>query len=797
MEEQKYYTIILRHDTSTKWLIENPILSLGEYGVEDDTHRMKRGNGIDKWSDLPFEHFGLENMISFENIVGEVNDNEKLKTEFDSKVSVTAFNSTSNKTVSGISILSSNENIASIKKILTDVSTGNTNITILNINSSNNSIIGNVSPQADGTMLLDLKANITINGNEVLDGNNINLDGKIINVDDEAIPKVSIKTMFDAVNAKIANKVDKSTNSEIIYGTDKLGNPTEYDINNFGKVNTVNNTKPDENKNIQLDATLINIDKNSEVSIKSAIDDINDTTSELESTINNLSKQITDGSTEVVDSLPDLAEAKINKLYLVPSNDYIQAFVINKEKTEYVKLEDDSKLMKILNGAIGNIPQITEQGELIDSNISASEILQHKDISTVIQSEDNTDNTIPSTKAVSTFVLNKFAEIAGGLVYKGALDATNPSSNPNWENAQQGYFFKIGTAGTIDTIEFAAGDSLYLNTSVTGTPTHTDFDKISNVEITVIDNLLSSDSMAALSANQGRILKELIDTFKITDIDDSSSIKVSRNERKNISLNVELSKEQGNKLAIKNDGLYVPSTTNISDIDDASDALLPTEKAVREAIIQSEEETKQNIESAISDLDMNSVVRYDTDNDLSAKSDINIKVNKKLNMLDESDTKHSVIGADFTSNTLNVGNSDLKLEVYSSERPKVKTATSENGESIAYLSDIKDTAGIPVLKGTIEEPIILDNLALGVYVLEGITIKNTSNNNSFDLPKRVYNFYMTQDMTVLWDENPYDHSVYSVTFKNQGQPSLSNYNVVTLDELNQRLETLSVDGGEF
>ena len=38
-EEKVYYTIILRHDTSTNWMMNNPILALSEYGVEDDTHR--------------------------------------------------------------------------------------------------------------------------------------------------------------------------------------------------------------------------------------------------------------------------------------------------------------------------------------------------------------------------------------------------------------------------------------------------------------------------------------------------------------------------------------------------------------------------------------------------------------------------------------------------------------------------------------------------------------------------------------------------------------------------------------
>ena len=59
MEEQ-FYTIVLRHDTSTLWLVNDPILSLGEYGVEDDTHKVKRGDGESKWSELTYEDLFIE-----------------------------------------------------------------------------------------------------------------------------------------------------------------------------------------------------------------------------------------------------------------------------------------------------------------------------------------------------------------------------------------------------------------------------------------------------------------------------------------------------------------------------------------------------------------------------------------------------------------------------------------------------------------------------------------------------------------------------------------------------------------
>lgn len=56
--------IIPRHDTSSNWVLNDTILSDGEYGVEDDTHRVKRGNGTDKWSDLDYETFGIEHLMT-------------------------------------------------------------------------------------------------------------------------------------------------------------------------------------------------------------------------------------------------------------------------------------------------------------------------------------------------------------------------------------------------------------------------------------------------------------------------------------------------------------------------------------------------------------------------------------------------------------------------------------------------------------------------------------------------------------------------------------------------------------
>lgn len=46
--------IIQRHDTSTNWTSVNPVLSLGEMGIETDTNKFKFGDGVTTWSELAY-----------------------------------------------------------------------------------------------------------------------------------------------------------------------------------------------------------------------------------------------------------------------------------------------------------------------------------------------------------------------------------------------------------------------------------------------------------------------------------------------------------------------------------------------------------------------------------------------------------------------------------------------------------------------------------------------------------------------------------------------------------------------
>jgi len=47
-------TIQLRRDTAANWTAADPILAIGELGIELDSGQVKIGNGIDVWSTLPY-----------------------------------------------------------------------------------------------------------------------------------------------------------------------------------------------------------------------------------------------------------------------------------------------------------------------------------------------------------------------------------------------------------------------------------------------------------------------------------------------------------------------------------------------------------------------------------------------------------------------------------------------------------------------------------------------------------------------------------------------------------------------
>ena len=47
-------TIQIKRGTSADWLAANPVLALGELGLETDTNKLKAGNGTSSWYELQY-----------------------------------------------------------------------------------------------------------------------------------------------------------------------------------------------------------------------------------------------------------------------------------------------------------------------------------------------------------------------------------------------------------------------------------------------------------------------------------------------------------------------------------------------------------------------------------------------------------------------------------------------------------------------------------------------------------------------------------------------------------------------
>lgn len=138
---------------------------------------------------------------------------------------------------------------------------------------------------------------------------------------------------------------------------------------------------------------------------------------------------------------------------------------------------------------------------------------------TIVGLSDGVDVSSPATvaqlNAQKDFLIALFGS---GLQYMGVLDASNATA---FEAAahNKGEFYKIQVSGTLLTQAVNVGDMIIVNKAVSaGAMVLADIDIIDNTEsadilrvINIQDTLLSQSAVLPLSANQGYILKGLID----------------------------------------------------------------------------------------------------------------------------------------------------------------------------------------------------------------------------------------------------------------------------------------------
>ncbi len=307
MEENQLYTIILRHDTSSQWMVNDPILALGEYGVEDDTHRVKRGDGQTKWSELTYDTFGLEYMLTFENIRGDVTDNKSLQEALNQKLSVDTFEDSNNSVITSITLKEETGKIGRITKVSKNVKFNNTVTNYIDIISKDNSINGIWSIDNDGVNILNLQAVSSVENyapykeykiNQLCFYNNglyrciethiatpdldktkwitlssLNASDINFNPGSTSLKSKTVKNALQELSNKVDAKVEQTTQPNKIYGTNGKGEQILLSKDDLGKVDSVNNINPDENKNVTIEAKDIQYDsENSTLNVKQAID---------------------------------------------------------------------------------------------------------------------------------------------------------------------------------------------------------------------------------------------------------------------------------------------------------------------------------------------------------------------------------------------------------------------------------------------------------------------------------------------------------------------------------------------
>lgn len=294
MEEENIYSIILRHDTSTQWMVNDPILALSEYGVEDDTHRVKRGNGESKWSELLYEDFGLSYLLTFDNISGDAKENQSLKEALNERVSKDTFKDVGNGVITGLNVVAENGFIGKITKRTTDVSSSATSLTNMYIVSNDHSIQGYWTVDELGAQILDLRGNTTIEdytpghmyySDQMCFHNNklyraianftatetfnaeqwviiTSLLASDIKYDNKTsgLESKTVKDAIDELQDLDNEKLQKTKRANKVYGTSESGEQYLYDLEELRKVDTVNGAKADAGRNVQIDGTMINVD---------------------------------------------------------------------------------------------------------------------------------------------------------------------------------------------------------------------------------------------------------------------------------------------------------------------------------------------------------------------------------------------------------------------------------------------------------------------------------------------------------------------------------------------------------
>lgn len=785
-EDKKVYTIILRHDTSTNWMINNPILTLGEYGVEDDTHRVKRGNGEDSWENLTYEHFGLEYLVSYANLLGDIEDNTALKEALDAKMSTDIFEDTDNTVVVGIKARSEDGKIGRFTKTTKNVISKSLNENSLVILSNDKTIQGVWNVDDTGARILDLKsvAKIDIfqpNGKYMKDqlcvyGNKIYRARKdftaedIFNIEDWILLTSTIASdilfehnsglvvannVQDAIDevAKIANtKLTKTNEINKVYGTDKNGNQILYDKDSLRTVDTVNGVTADQNKNIQIDASDINYDDEAET--KRTI------------------KQILD--------------RKVNKDVAGEGNKIVQSasFELNENtgditfKTKNLSLEDGSTAENTQTINIVSETELSNKLTDLDNSIRADMIARDNEINTRIDAEVETLNdTINNNKQdIETKLTNGLntkidKDIADSLVsgitvsqveenevMEPTLKITSKNTDTKTEIVQNVHFKAVGDIQTKMENDHIIVDSTNIDKKVQANIDH----------LTQVDTRLTNNETEIASLQQHDVNHESVLATHTQQIaNHETRIAANETHLTNVDEEIEDIKAQHQTDINEIHTTNADQEAHLTRIDQTN---LDQDERIQDnanSIIETNKNVSKNAQN-ITNLENKAVV-YNKERNIDVENNIALKNNMMLTgatptqYYNLASMKTYNLGLENELTQTEFGTSKVHMNLNSLDRPTIELPSSEKHE-ISYKDEL-DTAkteinaNIEDLNNTINETINTKLTELDTKKLDKAFTNNLVNTLTYTGPQSSELFKLNKQ-----DINPNDNSTSNSTF---------------------------------
>jgi hypothetical protein len=213
--------IQLRRDTSTNWTRNNPVLAVGEPGIETDTGIVKYGDGVTAWNGLPYANLNsladfttttlaegsnlyYTNARVYANVISlNYASNSYVNTRLDTKANISDI-TTSNSYVNAR--LDTKANVS-------DLTTANV-IELTNLYFSNSRVYANVeligySSNAYVNTRLDTKANVLdLNTSSIVEGSNLYFTNERV--------FSNVESLGYASNAYVNSRIDNQTFNSLI-----------------------------------------------------------------------------------------------------------------------------------------------------------------------------------------------------------------------------------------------------------------------------------------------------------------------------------------------------------------------------------------------------------------------------------------------------------------------------------------------------------------------------------------------------------------------------------------------------